>query len=162
MKDWQLPACSPEILRAPAGRDGRRSAAAHIIAFLHNTPGLVADGWRIAGVAGLTPARHLEFEHVHLQLQAAVDGLGVAIASLPLIEKDVAAGRLICPIAKPEWCCGEYLLVSEDRDESAATRSFRAWIMAAARRAYVREQPASRRRSALSAAVAAIARSGLD
>jgi LysR family transcriptional regulator, glycine cleavage system transcriptional activator len=55
------------------------------------------------------------------------------MASLPLIERDIAAGRLICPILKPRWCSGDYLLVSEDRDETTATRAFRTWIMAAAK-----------------------------
>jgi hypothetical protein len=33
----------------------------------------------------------LELEHVYLQLQAAVEGLGIALASMPLIEGDIAA-----------------------------------------------------------------------
>ena len=45
----------------------------------------------------------------------------------------LAAGRLICPIAKPQWHSGEYLLVSEDREETSATRAFRSWITAVAR-----------------------------
>ena len=57
--------------------------------------------------------------------------LGIAIASKPLIEKDLAAGRLVCPIAKPEADAGNYVLVSEDRAETAATRAFRDWIAAA-------------------------------
>jgi DNA-binding transcriptional LysR family regulator len=133
MKDWLLPACSPEILRhRPVATVG--DLRAHTLLHSATTRPAWSRWLAEAGAAGLTPARHLEFEHVHLQLQAAVEGLGVAIASVPLIEKDVAAGRLICPIPKPEWHAGEYLLVSEDRDESVATRTFRAWIMAAARR----------------------------
>ncbi len=132
MKDWLLPACSPEVLRnrpVAAVGDLREHTLLHSATTRPSWPGWLAQ----AGAAGLTPVRHLEFEHVHLQLQAAAEGLGVAIASVPLIEKDVAAGRLVCPIPKPEWHAGEYLLVSEDGDESIATRSFRAWIMAAAK-----------------------------
>jgi hypothetical protein len=32
-----------------------------------------------AGVSGLAPIRHLELDHVYLQLQVAVDGLGIAL-----------------------------------------------------------------------------------
>jgi len=131
MKDWLLPACNPEILRSEpvaTASDLRRHTLLH-----SSTTPLAWSKWlEAAGHAALKPARDLEFEHVHLQLQAAVDGLGVAMASLPLIEKDVAAGRLICPIPEPAWCAGEYLLVSEDRDETIATRTFRAWLMASA------------------------------
>ncbi len=129
MKDWLLPACSPEILRSePVATvsDLRR----HTLLHSATTQQAWSKWLEVAGHPALKPARDLEFEHVHLQLQGAVDGLGVAMASLPLIEKDVAAGRLICPILEPAWCAGEYLLVSEDRDETIATRTFRAWMMA--------------------------------
>jgi LysR family glycine cleavage system transcriptional activator len=78
-----------------------------------------------AGVSGLAPV---------LQLQAAVDGLGVALRSLPLIEADLAAGRLVCPIAGPEWRADDYqLVIREDRLRDPAIRAFRSWVLAAAR-----------------------------
>jgi DNA-binding transcriptional LysR family regulator len=130
MKDWQLPACSPDLLRTrPVNsvEDLRRHALLHSATTRSAWPQWLAA----AGHPNLLPLRHVEFEHVHLQLQAAVDGLGIAIASTPLIEKDIAAGRLVCPIAKPEWDAGDYVLVSEDRPETAATRAFREWITVA-------------------------------
>jgi LysR family transcriptional regulator, glycine cleavage system transcriptional activator len=51
--------------------------------------------------------------HAYQQLQAAVEGLGVALASVPLIEGDIAAGRLVCPIAAPVWNAGSYELVTK-------------------------------------------------
>jgi LysR family glycine cleavage system transcriptional activator len=80
--------------------------------------------------------RQLEHEHVYLQLQAAAEGLGVALASLPLIEGDVAAGRLVCPIAAPQWHAGSYELVTnEDRFGNQVVRVFRNWIKSMARAA---------------------------
>ena len=74
----------------------------------------------------------MELEHVYQQLQAAVEGLGVALASVPLIEGDIAAGRLVCPIAAPVWNAGSYELVTnEDRMVIPAVRAFRDWITAA-------------------------------
>jgi LysR family transcriptional regulator, glycine cleavage system transcriptional activator len=131
MRDWQLPACSPDLLRhrpVTSVDDLRRHTLLHSATMRLAWPRWLAA----AGQADLSPQRHLEFEHVHLQLQAAVDGLGIAIASKPLIERDLAAGRLVCPIAKPEADGGDYVLVSEDRPETAATRAFREWIIAAA------------------------------
>jgi LysR family glycine cleavage system transcriptional activator len=132
MKDWQLPACSPDILRT---KPIRTAADLRDHTLLHSATTRPAwSQWlTAAGFPHLAPARHLELDHVHLQLQAAVDGLGVAIASLPLIARDVAAGRLVCPIAKPEYCAGEYLLVSEDRSENTAADAFRSWMMGAAK-----------------------------
>jgi DNA-binding transcriptional LysR family regulator len=72
----------------------------------------------------------MQFEHVYLQLQAAVDGIGVALASMPLIEGDIAAGRLVCPIRAPHWRADDYeLVISEDRLTDPAIRAFRNWIV---------------------------------
>jgi DNA-binding transcriptional LysR family regulator len=61
--------------------------------------------------------------------QAAVDRLGFALASLPLIEADVAAGRLVCPIAVPQWHAGNYELVTnEERIGTPVVRAFRDWM----------------------------------
>jgi LysR family glycine cleavage system transcriptional activator len=70
----------------------------------------------------------MEFEHVHLQLETAVSGLGIALASLPLIEKDIESGRLVCPIREPEWCAQDYVLISEHREDDALVKAFRSWI----------------------------------
>jgi LysR family glycine cleavage system transcriptional activator len=89
-----------------------------------------------AGAPDLKAARQLELEHVYLQLQAAVDGLGVALASMPLIEADVAAGRLVCPIATPQWHAGHYQLVTnEERIGAPVVRAFRDWIRTTVRAA---------------------------
>jgi DNA-binding transcriptional LysR family regulator len=78
---------------------------------------------------GSAAARQLELEHVYLQLQAAAEGLGVALASVPLIEADVAAGRLVCPIPAPLWHAGDYELVTnEERVGTPVVRAFRDWI----------------------------------
>jgi LysR family transcriptional regulator, glycine cleavage system transcriptional activator len=133
MPDRRLPVCSPRILRdrpIETAQDLRR----HVL--LHSTT--TRSAWpqwlAAAGVPNLTPARHLELDHVYLQLQAAVDGLGVALGSLPLIEADIAAGRLICPIAGPELHADDYqLVIPEERLRDPAVKAFRTWILAAAR-----------------------------
>jgi LysR family transcriptional regulator, glycine cleavage system transcriptional activator len=132
MKDWQLPACSPDLLRSrPVNsvEDLRR----HVLLHSATTRSAWPQWLAAAGHPDLPPLRHVELEHVHLQLQAAVDGLGIAIASKPLIERDIAAGRLVCPIAEPECDGGDYVLVSEDRPDTAASCAFRDWIVAAAK-----------------------------
>jgi LysR family glycine cleavage system transcriptional activator len=131
MPDRRLPVCSPAILRdrpVETAQDLRR----HVL--LHSTT--TRSAWpqwlSAAGVPGLAPVRQLD--HVYLQLQAAVDGLGVALGSLPLIEADLAAGRLVCPIAAPEWRADDYqLVIRDDRLRDPAIKAFRSWILAAAR-----------------------------
>jgi LysR family glycine cleavage system transcriptional activator len=134
MADRRLPACSPKLLRkrpVETVHDLRR----HTILHSATTRSAWSHWFCAAGAPELQPFRHLELEHVFLQLQAAVEGIGVALASMPLIEGDIAAGRLVCPIAAPEWHAGNYeLVISEDRAGTAAVRAFRDWIVVTAKK----------------------------
>jgi LysR family transcriptional regulator, glycine cleavage system transcriptional activator len=132
MTDRRLPACTPELLRArPIA--SVQDLRGHTLLHSATTSSAWSEWLALAGAPHLKPVQHMEFEHVHLQLEAALNGLGIALASLPLIQADLASGRLICPIAKPEWSAQSYLLLSERQEEDAAVRAFRSWIMDAAR-----------------------------
>ena len=49
------------------------------------------------GQMDVQPAAVQTFEHFYFMLQAAASGLGVAIGPKPVIEDDLAAGRLVAP-----------------------------------------------------------------
>jgi LysR family glycine cleavage system transcriptional activator len=133
MPDRRLPACSPELLRkrpVQTVNDLRH----HVMLHSATTRSAWSQWLAAAGAADLKVVRQVEHEHVYLQLQAAVDGLGVALASVPLIEADVAAGWLVCPIATPQWHAGYYELVTnEERIGTPVVRAFRGWIRTMAR-----------------------------
>jgi LysR family transcriptional regulator, glycine cleavage system transcriptional activator len=133
MPDLRRPACSPAVLRKyPI--ETVHDLSRHTLLHASTTRSAWPDYLTLAGVPDLTAFRNLELDHVFLQIQAAVDGLGVALASVPLVEADVAAGRLVFPIAGPAWHAGTYeLVVREDRAEDAATRAFETWIITTAR-----------------------------
>jgi LysR family transcriptional regulator, glycine cleavage system transcriptional activator len=134
MADLRLPACSPALLR--------RHPIGHVADLRHHTllhSASTRTAWshwlREAGAPGLRGARQVEFDHVYLQLGAAVEGLGVALASLPLIERDLAAGRLVCPIAAPTWRAPDFMLaVNADRAGKDAVVAFDRWISSMASR----------------------------
>jgi LysR family glycine cleavage system transcriptional activator len=133
MPDRRLPVCSPRILRdrpIETAHDLRR----HTLLHSTTTRSAWTQWFSAAGAPGLAPVRHLELDHTYLQLQAAVDGLGIALGSLPLIEADIAAGRLVCPLAGPELRDDDYqLVIHEDRLRDPAIKAFRSWIRAAAK-----------------------------
>ena len=132
MPDRRLPVCSPRILRdrpVEAAQDLRR----HVLLHSTTTRSAWPQWFAAAGVPGLVPVRHLELDHTYLQLQAAVDGLGVALGTLPLLEADIAAGRLVCPITAPELRADDYqLVIPVDRLRDPAIKAFRSWILAEA------------------------------
>lgn len=57
------------------------------------------DAWKKqVGAPRTRPAGRLQFDHLHFVLQAAVDGLGVALAPTSLVSHDLASGRLQSPL----------------------------------------------------------------
>ena len=56
------------------------------------------DWARHAGIELLHTQPTLQFDHMHLVLQAAVDGLGVAQCPESLLARDLSTGRLACPL----------------------------------------------------------------
>jgi LysR family transcriptional regulator, glycine cleavage system transcriptional activator len=59
------------------------------------------DDWKAhVGAPRLRPAGRLQFDHSHIVMQAAVDGLGFAITARSLLGTDVAQGRLVCPLPR--------------------------------------------------------------
>lgn len=73
------------------------------------------------------------FEFYGQALQAALDGLGVAMGVRPYIDDDLAAGRLVAPFPRAvskgkAW----YLLHQQRRERELGFMAFRRWIIAAA------------------------------
>ncbi|AHY54525.1 transcriptional regulatory protein [Bradyrhizobium japonicum SEMIA 5079] len=78
-------------------------------------------------------ARGPEFQFYGQALQAAADGLGIAMGIRPYIDDDLAAGRLVAPfdLSVPKgmrW----YLLYRSFQTEQRDFAAFRRWIMRAA------------------------------
>lgn len=64
-----------------------------------------------------------------LTYAAALEGVGIALCPLTLIEKDLAAGRLVQLIGEPaDVGTPFYLFYHQDRASDPAIRSFVAWI----------------------------------
>ena len=91
------------------------------------------DDWRqwldAAGV-GTIAARGAEFEFYAQALQAALDGVGVALGIRPYVDDDLTAGRLVAPFSVEvsngkQW----YLLYRENRRRDRDFNIFRDWLM---------------------------------
>lgn len=72
-----------------------RALAAHVLMSARTRNGDWDDWQRKAGVARLKPAGRLMFDHHHLVLQAAIDGMGLVVAPVSLVRHDLASGRLV-------------------------------------------------------------------
>ncbi|WP_298235377.1 transcriptional regulator GcvA [uncultured Azohydromonas sp.] len=84
---------------------------------------------RHAGVEGVDAKRGPSFWPSHLVINAAIDGLGVALAKRNWVEKDLAQGLLVRPfnISLPvEFAY--YILYPEERSQDPRIRLFMQWM----------------------------------
>jgi len=96
LSERRLPVCSPWLLtQEPLAdvADLRRHTLLHVTSM----PRLWGDWLAEAGHHGLRPAGSLTLDHFYLTIQAALDGLGVAMGPTALIADDLAASRLLTP-----------------------------------------------------------------
>lgn len=123
------PVCSPAIAKRLKSADDLRDAT--LLRVAH-----ASDEWprwfKAAELAKIR-AKGPEFEYYGQAMQAAADGVGVAIGISPYADDDLKAGRLVAPfklsVSKGEhW----YLIYREARKDEPAFVAFRAWIMRAA------------------------------
>jgi LysR family glycine cleavage system transcriptional activator len=95
------------------------------------------DHWRrwfaAAGLPGMRPQRAMDFNYTNLMIQAAIDGLGVALSAGALVEDDIAAGRLVrlFNVFLPTEF-GYYLVTPAERADRPKIVAFRRWILAEA------------------------------
>jgi LysR family glycine cleavage system transcriptional activator len=133
MADQLFPVCSPALLQGAKPLNSPKELAEHT---LLSTSGGYADDWRLwLTAAGLPPDLSkrpgLSFDLVFMTVQAAIDGLGVAIGRTSYVETDVAKGRLVVPfeITLPDdW--GFYLVSPQASSDSPKLEAFRQWLLA--------------------------------
>ena len=83
-----------------------------------------------AGSAGLDVARlrfGQGFEHLYYLLEAAIAGLGVAIAPEPLVADDLSAGRLVAPWGFAQMSAN-WILAVPQRATDARSAALVAWL----------------------------------
>ena len=132
MADELFPVCSPALLTGPKPLKKPQDLKQH--ALLH-TLGATNDDWRLwltaAGLPTEQSQHGLTFDLTFLTVQAAIDGLGVAIGRTSYVEADISKGRLVVPfqIALPADA-GFYLVTPEGRADTPKLRAFREWLLA--------------------------------
>ena len=92
-------------------------------------PGDWADWLKAAGLGPVVGSRQIRFDHFFVTLQAATDGLGLAIGPFPVLDGDIASERFVRPfplirVRRASY----YVLVLADADKTRALRSFVRWL----------------------------------
>lgn len=133
MADELFPVCSPSLLRSDEPLRTPGDLKDHVL--LHTNSG---DDWRLWLTAAGLPTDisrqpGLTFDMTFVTIQAAIDGMGVAMGRTSYVRDDIAKGRLVIPfkIALPADA-GFYLVSPEGRREAPKLAAFRQWMIAAA------------------------------
>jgi LysR family glycine cleavage system transcriptional activator len=134
MAERLFPVCSPGLLTDVKPLREPADLAHHTL--IHTT--VWRDDWGLwltaAGLPHSIAARRgLTFDLSFMAIQAAVEGLGVALGRVHLVEADIAAGRLIAPFdtVLPQDA-GYYVVSPEATADTPKIALFRDWLIASA------------------------------
>src|SRR5579871_5721252 len=134
MADELFPVCSPMLLKGDRPLKCPQDLAHHTL--LH-TSGGYDDDWRLWLTAADLPANiskppGVTFDLIFMTVQAAIDGIGVAMGRTSYVQDDIAKGRLVVPfkITLPADA-GFYLVSPEASDDPPKLKLFRQWLLAA-------------------------------
>ncbi|WP_315838599.1 LysR substrate-binding domain-containing protein [Bradyrhizobium prioriisuperbiae] len=107
LSERRLPVCAPALLTSLPLTD-IADLSRHTLLHVTSMPRLWRDWLTLAGQTGLESAAALTFDHFYLTIQAALDGLGVAMGPTALVADDLAAGRLVTPFPHPSLPARSY------------------------------------------------------
>ncbi|UFZ01647.1 transcriptional regulator GcvA [Bradyrhizobium ontarionense] len=147
MADELFPVCSPALLQGGRPLRCPEDLAHHTL--LQASSGY-DDDWRLWLTAAGLPVEiskqaSLSFDMVFMTVQAAIDGLGVAVGRTSYVQDDIAKGRLVVPfkMALPTDA-GFYLVTPEGRSDPPKLKAFRQWLKAAAQQNGASPNPVQR------------------
>ncbi|MDZ5648983.1 transcriptional regulator GcvA [Nitrospirillum sp. BR 11828] len=131
VREALVPVCAPALAaRVTAPADLGSLPLLHVDS--------VTEEWSAwAALAGVEPStltqgtltQGARFDTVHMALEAAAGGLGVAMGRLPLADTDLATGRLVAVLGPPRPIRTGYWLITGRADRNRPeVAAFRAWI----------------------------------
>ena len=94
LNECRLPVCSP-VTSKQRPLVSAADLEAHTLLHVTTMPKLWADWLTLAGHPGLRPAAALTLDHFYLSIQAAIDGLGIALGPMSLVTDDLTAKELL-------------------------------------------------------------------
>ncbi|WP_321839936.1 transcriptional regulator GcvA [Paraburkholderia bannensis] len=128
LSDERLPVCSPSLLQRVPLRSPD-DLQHHTLLHTSSLPRLWPDWLASARVPALRPAATLTFDHFFLTLQAAIDGIGIAMGPTALVCDDLAAGRLVAPFDGPRLPSRSYCAyVPNEKADDELVALFLAWL----------------------------------
>ncbi|RJG40712.1 LysR substrate-binding domain-containing protein [Mesorhizobium sp. DCY119] len=123
-----LPACAPRY--ATAGSLDAADLPSHRL--IHSVKSQAQWG-RWFSLASVDPKerwRRVLFDRSHMAIDAAVDGMGIALESILMMESELASGKLICPVKAPPQVrlITQWIVCPRDHLRQKKVRLFLDWL----------------------------------
>jgi LysR family glycine cleavage system transcriptional activator len=133
-----IPVCSPKLVTATAQFETLDDLDRYTL--LHSTAR--PNNWEVwlseIGRPDIKGAHQLQFESSGLAYQAALEGVGIAMAQIPLVMEDIRSGKLILPFPIAVRDTDDYNLIWPDRTpRNMHFQPFRDWIIGEAQKTAV-------------------------
>ncbi|HUR43475.1 MAG TPA: LysR substrate-binding domain-containing protein [Aestuariivirga sp.] len=129
-KEAAFPVCSPSFREEFPRFDPASDLSRQTFITSQSSPDEWAQWFRYIGFSGKPPQHTIEFDSRALALEAAMDGLGVAMGRTPYMDRALAAGRLVRFNKRILWTGQCYFLaMTESAMRSKAARSFADWLV---------------------------------
>lgn len=134
MEEDILPVCSPALIQGAAPLREPADLRHHTL--LHTST--VPDDWRLwltaAGLTDIDPQAGLTFDLSIMTLQAAIEGLGVALGRTLIVDADLNAGRLVTPFdLSTPTATAYYFVAPPSHMQWPRLVAFRDWLLAEAK-----------------------------
>ncbi|GAB4346896.1 MAG: transcriptional regulator GcvA [Gammaproteobacteria bacterium] len=135
-----FPVCSPKLQAGEHPIHHPEDLKWHTL--LHMEAIFAGEGWidwenwlKAAGVTDIDPRRGPRFSLLSMAIEAAIEGQGVALGRSVLVADDLAAGRLVKPLADSVPIDFAYYLVYPRRvANNPKIAAFRNWLLGEIRR----------------------------
>jgi len=128
MEEAFLPVASPQL--AATGSLAPSDLLSHRL--IHSVKSQVQ--WEyFFKLVNVQPSRHWRrvlFDRSHMAIDAAIDGMGIALESTMMTDKDVRAGRLVFPVANPPeiYLTTQWIVCPRDHIRQKKVRLFLDWL----------------------------------
>jgi LysR family glycine cleavage system transcriptional activator len=131
LSETHFPVCSPKLLEGPNAIREPMDLFKHSLLRDYDWRGNFWNDWfRAAGLGNIDFGHSLSFNNSALMIQAAIDGLGVALTQQILVGDDLKAGRLVKPFELQIETDYAYWVVMPPQYRSRPkVAAFRNWIL---------------------------------
>lgn len=126
-----FPVCHPDLLARKPGIKKPKDLARHDLIDVPGYPRGWSDWLAAAGVSVDWMKHRITVDQSIMAIQLALEGRGVALGRSPLIQRELADGRLVAPFALQVATGAGYWVVHRKRNaEARKVLAFKNWLLA--------------------------------